>query len=106
MIPRLTLLIVLFASNPVVVMGQDIDWSQAGMPQARTLYSWEVSPSDPSLGPDLYQNRIGQPYRWVTGPTQPGRVHGTVLPDVYGPGIGMDLMGRPVRALVTDGILP
>ena len=51
-----------------------------------------------SYGPGTWSDSTGRPFHWRTQGGQ--RVpFGNVKPDVFGPGIGMDEYGRPVRAV-------
>ena len=63
------------------------------------VYDWQLGNGLETTGPDTNTDTVGRPYEWVPALGHKGQVTGPVTPNAYGLGIGMDLTGKPVKAV-------
>jgi hypothetical protein len=90
----LALVAILF-STPVT--GQDPFNRSSGFDNSWNNQNTFHRPYNENLyGPGIHSDATGRPFQWRT---QQGEIShfGTVKPDGYGHGVGMDTFGRPVK---------
>jgi len=73
-------------------LAQAQDGNEAGIP------SWELGYGGREVAPNTPTDLTGRPYHWESVSGQ-GEVLGDVKVDAYGPGVGMDATGKPVKAV-------
>jgi hypothetical protein len=85
-----------------IVLTLVLTFGLVGLANAQTsqvLHNFEIGPQVDVYGPGIHRSTTGQPYRWQPINQPKVRAVEPVKPNAYGLGIGMDAVGRPVRAV-------
>lgn len=73
----------------------------SGAPANPGVPTWQLPANSGQVGVQMPGvTQTGQRFEWAPARGHIGQVLGPVTPDAYGPGIGMDATGKPVRAIV------